>query len=169
MSRVYNYFAFLVIVFLPLNVYAQAPGPGWGVGWGATASVPLSPWLVVIIGIVVTLLAFYMLRHRGGGSTGLATLLVGLAMTTAVMHTDKIARAVSYDLTIDSKAGSETLSCGEQMSLNITTNVPEGITFSRLSPVGGAPALIGLPGECAVGQHLDQGASCSLPCSVPEA
>ena len=157
-----------ILLFLGfLLVSGSAFSQGWNVGWGAHA-VPLSPWLVALISVALSVLTFYFMRKKAG--QGIAAAVAVFVMSNLLFDfAPSYAARLTADFEITTPSGSTTLHCGEaQGHLLIGTTVAGGIVLSTLSPFEGAPPLSGDEGECVVGMTLTLTTDCRLPCPAPE-
>ena len=145
---------------------------GYNVNWGVQ-SVPISPWVSAVIGLLLVLATYaFIRRHAGQGLFMLiaATLVGGLAL-----HTDDSANAGPVTLkSITTSSGSEFYSCSPLPAYDGYQNGTGKNLRLTLSPVGiptnpstlgatSSPANITL---CHVGdQELAPGGVCYMPCS----
>ncbi|PLY15807.1 MAG: hypothetical protein C0631_05835, partial [Sedimenticola sp.] len=152
--------SYKILLFLGfLLVSGSAFSQGWNVGWGAHA-VPLSPWLVALISVALSVLTFYVMRKKAG--QGIAAAVAVFVMSNLLFDFAPSYARLDPDFEITTPSGSTTLHCGEVQQLSIGTTVAGGIVLSTLSPFDGAPPLSGAEGECVVGMTLTT--DCSLPC-----
>jgi hypothetical protein len=145
-----------------------APPDGYQVNWGALG-VPLSPWLNVLIVLMLALATYVFLRRRAG--RGVMLVAGALCVGGLSLYAEKNAISIIAPTTlIATPSGSVTLTCDQTHWLG--TSVPEGVTL-RVTPIypvpkGGAaaatPSGMMVP-ECASGTHLNPGDLCYL-CSV---
>jgi len=127
--------------------------------------VPLSPWLNVLIVLMLILATYAFLRQRAG--RGLMLLAGTLLVGGMVMHADKSAfSTIGPTSTIATASGSMTLYCTQTHYLG--TTVPGGVRLT-VTPVNqpdsiqgaitpSAPSIL----ECTTGTYLNPGALCAL-------
>ncbi len=129
--------------------------PGYQVDWSTGHAVPLSPWVAVVLALMLAGAAYGFLRARAGRAL---TLLFGAVLVggLGLYAQDAPAPPVATD-TIATPSGSMILYCTVPRALN--TTVSGGIDLT-VTPINGAPP----PGpfECATGMHLDAGHLCKL-------
>jgi len=141
------------------QVWAQVPG--YQVSWG-TQGVPLSPWLNVLMVLMLALATYVFLRRRSGRGV---TLLVGaLAVGGLSLYADENAISVGPTDVINTPAGTMTVNCSTQHRLG--TTVPGGVTLTVTPlaslPTGMPAAPSGMATECTTGLHLNEGQLCYL-------
>jgi hypothetical protein len=146
---------------------AQQLPIGFQVDWGAFG-VPLSPWLNVLIVLMLALATYVFLRRRADRGV---MLLVGAVFVGGLsLYSER--NAISVPLltsTITTPSGSLTLYCSQGLHA-IGTTVVGGVTL-RVNPIYGSPPTAAQGGvepslvigpECTSGTHLNPGDTCSL-------
>lgn len=156
----------LVGMLLTTQVQAQG-GPGWSICWGGgcgASSVPLSPWLSVLVSLFLAAVAFVLIRRRSKGLAGLVALGFVLAGLSGYEMQKAWARSPDFDIT--SPSGNEFVACGAYSELYADNSSGQSVTI-RVSPVGGVGSLPHMPNDCRDLSVLPNGAQCDLPCLEP--
>jgi hypothetical protein len=145
--------------------YALADG--YIITWGSQ-SVPISPWISVASGLLITVAAYsFLKRHASRGFFFLAISVVAGAMA---LYPEKqtLANIPQYPVSITGSSGSFTYTCGDVYNTDqtyratITNNTTASVVIS-VTPTGN---ITSISGTCINGQTLPPTTSCYVQCDA---
>jgi hypothetical protein len=150
--------AFAVLASMSHTILAQSVY-GYNVAWGIL-SVPISPWMIAVISLMLLFATYAFLRRHAG--QGLFMLATATLVGTLMLYTDKSTYAPPLPLyPITTTSGSNFFSCSSVTNSGYINTTANTITLT-VTPVGGTPST-SAP-NCSTGTQLSPGGSCSLPC-----
>lgn len=146
-------FAGMSRVVLAQQVYS------YNVSWGVQ-SLPFSPWLSMIIGLMLLFATYAFIRRSAG--QGLFMLATATLVGTLALYTDDMAYAPISLYAITTPNGSNTFSCGSSYAgYQNNTGSPVNLT---VTPLNGGPTSTN-SGFCFTGAQLSpNGGYCIMPC-----
>lgn len=159
--------ATLVGVFLTTQAHAQGV-PGWTMCWGTgcgISSVPLSPWLSLLISLVLAAVGYLLIRRRSKGLASLAALCMVLAGLSGY-EMQKAWAARPPDFALTSPSGSQFEACDTYDYLYARNLTSQALPI-KVTAAGGVGSSSLMSYDCRKIAVLPSGETCDLPCLAP--